>query len=143
MPDQVRHDEEVVEAGRRVPVRLLAYRRPLTYRPRFPASWSSLEAFRGGISSICFERHAYERTAYAVGRDARTGWQGSLPGNASRRPRPRRRLRQQGRTTVDPLEEKALIKALSGGHFMNSVVMIDVGGGTTARTLPKDVQFHP
>jgi large subunit ribosomal protein L25 len=41
------------------------------------------------------------------------------------------------------LEEKALIKALSGGHFMNSVVMIDVGGGTTARTLPKDVQFHP
>jgi large subunit ribosomal protein L25 len=40
------------------------------------------------------------------------------------------------------VEEKALIKALSGGHFMNSVVMIDVGG-TTARTLPKDVQFHP
>ena len=41
------------------------------------------------------------------------------------------------------LEEKALIKALSNGHFMNSVVMIEVGGGTTARTLPKDVQFHP
>jgi large subunit ribosomal protein L25 len=34
------------------------------------------------------------------------------------------------------------MKALSGGHFMNSVVMIDVGGGQT-RTLPKDVQFHP
>jgi large subunit ribosomal protein L25 len=40
------------------------------------------------------------------------------------------------------IEEKALVKAMSGGHFMNSVVMIDVGG-TTARTLPKDVQFHP
>jgi large subunit ribosomal protein L25 len=26
---------------------------------------------------------------------------------------------------------------------MNSVVMIEVGGGSTARTLPKDVQFHP
>ena len=41
------------------------------------------------------------------------------------------------------LEEKALIKAMANGHFMNSVVMIEVGGGTTARTLPKDVQFHP
>ena len=40
------------------------------------------------------------------------------------------------------VEEKALMKALNSGHFMNSVVMIDVGG-TTARTLPKDVQFHP
>ena len=40
------------------------------------------------------------------------------------------------------VEEKALVKALSRGHFMNSVVMIDVGG-KTARTLPKDVQFHP
>jgi large subunit ribosomal protein L25 len=40
------------------------------------------------------------------------------------------------------VEEKALMKALSGGHFMNSVVMIDVGGDAT-RTLPKDVQFHP
>jgi large subunit ribosomal protein L25 len=40
------------------------------------------------------------------------------------------------------LEEKALIKALSSGHFMNSVVMIDAGGAP-ARTLPKDVQFHP
>jgi large subunit ribosomal protein L25 len=41
------------------------------------------------------------------------------------------------------LEEKALVKAMSNGHFMNSVVMIEVAGGTTARTLPKDVQFHP
>src|SRR3954468_3944498 len=40
------------------------------------------------------------------------------------------------------LEEKALVKALSSGHFMNSVVMIDAGG-VPARTLPKDVQFHP
>jgi large subunit ribosomal protein L25 len=40
------------------------------------------------------------------------------------------------------LEEKALVKALSTGHFMNSIVMIDAGG-SPARTLPKDVQFHP
>jgi large subunit ribosomal protein L25 len=40
------------------------------------------------------------------------------------------------------LEEKALIKMMSNGHFMNSVVMIDVAGAAT-RTLPKDVQFHP
>ena len=40
------------------------------------------------------------------------------------------------------LEEKALMKMLNTGHFMNSVVMIDVGGAAT-RTLPKDVQFHP
>ena len=40
------------------------------------------------------------------------------------------------------LEEKALVKALNTGHFMNSVVMIDAGGAP-ARTLPKDVQFHP
>ncbi|HET9426942.1 MAG TPA: 50S ribosomal protein L25/general stress protein Ctc [Allosphingosinicella sp.] len=64
-----------------------------------------------------------------------------------------RALRNQGRVPAvvygekkEPLsihlEEKALIKALSTGHFMNSVVMIDAGGATT-RTLPKDVQFHP
>jgi large subunit ribosomal protein L25 len=35
------------------------------------------------------------------------------------------------------------MKMLNTGHFMNSVVMIEVAGGTTARTLPKDVQFHP
>ncbi len=40
------------------------------------------------------------------------------------------------------LEEKGLIKILKTGHFMNSVVLIDVGG-TQTRTLPKDVQFHP
>ena len=40
------------------------------------------------------------------------------------------------------LEEKALVKALSTGYFMNSVVMIDAGKAPV-RTLPKDVQFHP
>jgi large subunit ribosomal protein L25 len=40
------------------------------------------------------------------------------------------------------LEEKALVKAMSNGHFMNTVVMID-GVGQVVRTLPKDVQFHP
>ncbi|WP_380872206.1 50S ribosomal protein L25 [Sphingomonas sp. DBB INV C78] len=40
------------------------------------------------------------------------------------------------------VEEKGLIKAMSTGHFMNSVVLIEVGGKQT-RTLPKDVQFHP
>ncbi|WP_374945075.1 50S ribosomal protein L25/general stress protein Ctc [Sphingomonas sp.] len=60
-----------------------------------------------------------------------------------------RALRRDGRVPAviygqnqDPtavhLEEKALRKALSTGHFMNTVVM--VGG---MRTLPKDVAFHP
>ena len=40
------------------------------------------------------------------------------------------------------VEEKLLAKMLSTGHFMNTVVMIDVGGKAN-RTLPKDVQFHP
>jgi large subunit ribosomal protein L25 len=40
------------------------------------------------------------------------------------------------------VEEKALLKALHTGHFMNSVVMIEVGG-KSVRTLPKDVSFHP
>lgn len=44
--------------------------------------------------------------------------------------------------TVIHVEEKILVKALHTGHFMNTIVMIDVGGKTT-RTLPKDVQFHP
>jgi large subunit ribosomal protein L25 len=39
------------------------------------------------------------------------------------------------------VEEKALVKALGTGHFMNSVVEIDLGGVKT-RTLPKDVAFH-
>ena len=64
-----------------------------------------------------------------------------------------RAMRRQGRVPAviygqkqDPIsihvEEKVLVKMLSTGHFMNSVVMIDVGG-TATRTLPKDVQFHP
>ena len=62
-----------------------------------------------------------------------------------------RDLRRQGRVPAviygmkqDPVsihvEEKALTRALMTGHFMNSVVMIDVGGKPT-RTLPKDVAF--
>jgi large subunit ribosomal protein L25 len=34
------------------------------------------------------------------------------------------------------------LKALHTGHFMNSVVMVEVGG-KSVRTLPKDVAFHP
>lgn len=40
------------------------------------------------------------------------------------------------------VEEKALVKLLSTGHFMNSVVELGVNG-ETHRTLPRDVQFHP
>lgn len=40
------------------------------------------------------------------------------------------------------VEEKVLVKQLSTGHFMNSVVEIDVDG-SVVRTLPRDVQFHP
>ena len=64
-----------------------------------------------------------------------------------------RHLRREGRVpaviyganeepTSIHIEEKGLVKMMRNGHFMNSVVLIDVGG-TTARTLPKDVQFHP
>ncbi|HEY5720902.1 MAG TPA: 50S ribosomal protein L25/general stress protein Ctc [Allosphingosinicella sp.] len=65
-----------------------------------------------------------------------------------------RAMRREGRVPAvvygnkeEPLavhvEEKALMKMLNTGHFMNSVVMVDVANGPTARTLPKDVQFHP
>ena len=64
-----------------------------------------------------------------------------------------RDLRRNGRVPAvvygdkkEPLsvhvEEKLLAKMLSSGHFMNSVVMVDVGGKPT-RTLPKAVDFHP
>jgi large subunit ribosomal protein L25 len=64
-----------------------------------------------------------------------------------------RALRNSGRVPAviygnneDPqaihVEEKLLVKALMTGHFMNSVVMIEVGG-KEVRTLPKDVAFHP
>ncbi|GGE01944.1 50S ribosomal protein L25 [Polymorphobacter glacialis] len=41
------------------------------------------------------------------------------------------------------VEEKLLVRQLSTGHFMNSVVEIAVDGGAPVRTLPRDVQFHP
>ena len=64
-----------------------------------------------------------------------------------------RALRRDGRVPAviygekkEPLsvhvEEKLLSKMLSTGHFMNSVIMVEVGGKPN-RTLPKDVQFHP
>jgi len=40
------------------------------------------------------------------------------------------------------VEEKLLARMLSTGHFMNTVVMVDIAGKPN-RTLPKDVQFHP
>ena len=40
------------------------------------------------------------------------------------------------------VEEKLLVKMLNTGHFMNSVIMVEVDGKKN-RTLPKDVQFHP
>jgi large subunit ribosomal protein L25 len=64
-----------------------------------------------------------------------------------------RALRREGRIPAviygnneDPVvvhvEEKMLMKALHTGHFMNSVVMVEVDG-KSVRTLPKDVSFHP
>lgn len=41
------------------------------------------------------------------------------------------------------VEEKILVRQLSTGHFMNSVVEIEIAGGAPIRTLPRDVQFHP
>ena len=41
------------------------------------------------------------------------------------------------------VEEKLLVRQLSSGHFMNSVVEIAIGDGKAIRTLPRDVQFHP
>ncbi|HKX78677.1 MAG TPA: 50S ribosomal protein L25/general stress protein Ctc [Novosphingobium sp.] len=40
------------------------------------------------------------------------------------------------------VEAKELARQLGTGHFMNSIVMIEIGG-KTVRTLPKDVAFHP
>ena len=64
-----------------------------------------------------------------------------------------RALRRDGRVPAvvyggkeEPLaihvEAKELVRQLGTGHFMNSIVMIEVGG-KTLRTLPKDVAFHP
>ncbi|MGC6401479.1 50S ribosomal protein L25/general stress protein Ctc [Sphingomonas sp. FW199] len=60
-----------------------------------------------------------------------------------------RALRREGRVpaviygnkqepTAISLNERELMKALMTGHFMNSVIMVDVGG-KAVRTLPKDV----
>jgi len=38
--------------------------------------------------------------------------------------------------------ERELTKLLNTGHFMNSIVAIDLDGSATT-TLPKDVAFHP
>ncbi|MBW4331509.1 50S ribosomal protein L25/general stress protein Ctc [Stakelama sp. CBK3Z-3] len=65
-----------------------------------------------------------------------------------------RALRREGRVPAvlygnkkEPLpihvEERALVKMLNTGHFMNSVIMIDTGDGSPVRTLPKDVTLHP
>jgi len=62
-----------------------------------------------------------------------------------------RSLRREGRVPAviygnneDPapihVGEKELTKLLMTGHFMNSVIMVEVGGKAT-RTLPKDVTF--
>ena len=40
------------------------------------------------------------------------------------------------------VEAKELARQLGTGHFMNSIVMIDVGG-KDVRTIPKDVAMHP
>lgn len=64
-----------------------------------------------------------------------------------------RAMRREGRIPAviygekkDPeaihVEERALMKLLNTGHFMNSLIEVDVGGAKN-RTLPKDVQFHP
>ena len=41
------------------------------------------------------------------------------------------------------VEEKLLVRQLSSGHFMNSIVELTVDGGAAVRTLPRDVQLHP
>ena len=40
------------------------------------------------------------------------------------------------------VEEKELVRQLMTGHFMNSIVMIELGG-KSIRALPKDVALHP
>ncbi|WP_137679285.1 50S ribosomal protein L25/general stress protein Ctc [Aurantiacibacter suaedae] len=64
-----------------------------------------------------------------------------------------RALRREGRVpaviyggneepTPIHIEEKLLSRQLGTGHFMNSIVMLEVDG-KTVRTLPKDVALHP
>lgn len=64
-----------------------------------------------------------------------------------------RALRREGRVPAvvyggkeEPLaihiEAKELVRQMGTGHFMNSIVMVEVGG-KQVRTLPKDVALHP
>jgi large subunit ribosomal protein L25 len=64
-----------------------------------------------------------------------------------------RQLRREGRVPAviyggkeEPqpihVEERALVKLLDTGHFMNSIVVIEVNG-QQLRTLPKDVALDP
>ena len=64
-----------------------------------------------------------------------------------------RALRREGRVpaviyggkeepTLIHVEAKELVRQLGTGHFMNSIVEIDLGG-KTIKTLPKDVSLHP
>jgi len=64
-----------------------------------------------------------------------------------------RELRREGRVpaviyggndepTPIHVEEKLLMKQLMTGHFMNSIIMVEVNG-ETVRTIPKDVALHP
>ena len=64
-----------------------------------------------------------------------------------------RELRRKGRVpaviyggneepTPIHVEEKLLVKQLMTGHFMNSIIMVEVNG-ETLRTIPKDVALHP
>ena len=64
-----------------------------------------------------------------------------------------RELRRNGRVpaviyggkeepTAVHIEERALVRQLGSGHFMNSIVMVEVNG-KPVRTIPKDVALHP
>jgi len=64
-----------------------------------------------------------------------------------------RELRREGRVpaviyggndepTTIHVEEKLLIRQLGTGHFMNSIVLIELDG-KVIRTIPKDVALHP
>ena len=64
-----------------------------------------------------------------------------------------RELRRNGRVpaviyggkeepTAIHIEERVLRRQLGTGHFMNSIVMVEVGG-KPVRTIPKDVALHP
>jgi len=64
-----------------------------------------------------------------------------------------RELRREGRApaviyggkeepTPIHVEAKELVRQLGTGHFMNSIVMIELGG-KPVRTIPKDVALHP